>query len=130
MEKIPKYIHFHNDTDLPIMVDSWIDNLSYLQYLKINPGEKIILHSSLGEWQINSMFENYDDRKIWIDKGLGKHTIIGKFRSYPSEAGIYSWLEDEDVFQCVYSKINCENNQNKKYIKGFVTFSQKNKLSS
>lgn len=127
MEKIPKYIHFHNDTDLPIMVDSWIDNLSYLQYLKINPGEKIILHSSLGEWQINSMFEIFEDRKIWIDKGLGKHTIIGKFRSYPCASGNYSWLENDDEFQCIYKEVN---NEEKKNIKGFVTFSQKNKLLS
>jgi len=123
MDKIPKYIYFHNDTDLPIMVESWLNNLSYLQYLKINPGEKIILHSSLGEWQINSIFENYDDRKIWINKGLGNHTIIGKFCLYPSESGIYSWIENEHDFECLYSEINDEI---KKNITGLITFSQKN----
>lgn len=118
-----KYIYFHNNTDLPIMIDSWIDGSNKLQHMKINPNEKKIIHSSVGEWHLNTMFESMNDRIIWEEKGfnLTRYITIGKFRSNRSASGNYSWLED-DLFECIYMENNHDNNNE---IKGLITFSQK-----
>ena len=118
--KATKFILFHNDTELPVMVDSWVDGSSSLKCLKVEPREKLVIHSSVGEWHLNSMIFD-EDRKIWNDKGLKKYTIVGKFRSDPCFSGNYSWMEYEDnVFNCVYSKL--ENYEDKR-VKGIMTFS-------
>jgi len=51
---------------------------------------------------MDSMFYSDDDRKPWIDAGLEKHRIIGKFRSSPCARGDYSWMEYDEPFHCVY----------------------------
>ena len=118
-----KYIHFHNNTDLPIMINTWIDGSNKLQYIKINPREKRILHSSVGEWHLNTMFESLEDRIIWEDKGfnLARYITIGKFRSNRSASGNYSWLED-NIFECTYTDTHTTDKTNEK-IKGLITFS-------
>ena len=61
------------------------------------------------------MFDDvfYDDRKIWKDNGLEKHLIIGKFRSSPCASGNYSWLDYDEPFQCIYTKLDVpENTEN------------------
>lgn len=105
--KITKYIYFHNNTDLPILVDSFVENSIFCLTIKVNPREKLILHSSVGEWHIHSMFESSEHRQIWRENGLDNCVIVGKFRSDPCASGNYSWLED-NRFECVYEKIENE----------------------
>lgn len=102
MSNINKYINFYNNTDLPIMIDSWIDGSNVLKCLRVGPREKLVIHSSVGEWHLNAMFESADDRKMWKDKGLDECINIGKFRSNPCASGNYSWLDYEDIFECKY----------------------------
>jgi len=107
-----KYIYFHNNTDLPLMISSWVDGSNTLKSAKINSGQKVIVHSSVGEWHLDSMFDDvfYDDRKIWKDNGLEKHLIIGKFRSSPCASGNYSWLDYDEPFQYIYTKLDVPEN--------------------
>ena len=113
-----KFILFHNDTDLPIMVDSWVDGSNVLQNFKIKPREKLVIHSSVGEWHLNGMLYG-EDRKAWDDKGLKKYILVGSFRSDPCASGNYSWMEfDDNVFNCVYSKLD---NYKDKRVKGLMT---------
>lgn len=103
MENYVKFIHFHNDTEFPIVVDSWIDTSSLVYSRKIRPGEKAILHSSIGEWQIHSMMEA-KDRGIWIRRGLEDCLNLGKFWSMASASGEYCSMEHDDLFDCIYSE--------------------------
>ena len=113
-----KYINLHNDTDFPFMIDSWVDGSNKLQCLEVKPREKLVIHSSVGEWHMNSMFFNSETRKIWIDNGLDYMILVGKFRSTPCASGNYVWMEyDRTPFNCEYTEIeNPENN-----IKGLMT---------
>ena len=99
-----KYIQFHNHSDLPVMINSWIDGSNILQGVLVNPHETSTLHSSVGEWHIHSMFTNSKDRNSWKDIGLGNFLDVGKFRSQPCESGNYSWMSDSTKFACIYSK--------------------------
>jgi hypothetical protein len=113
-----KYIQFYNNTDLPIMLDSWIDGSNRLHTIKINQREKRIIHSSVGEWHIHSMFEHSsEERQIWREKGFEKYTNIGQFRSSPCASGNYSWL-DYDIFECTFSETESFEN-------GLISFSYK-----
>jgi hypothetical protein len=115
-----KFILFHNDTDLPVMIDSWVDGSNTLKCLKVQPREKLVIHSSVGEWHLNGMLYG-EDRKLWDDKGLQKYVLVGKFRSDPCASGNYSWMEYEDsVFNCEYSKLDTHEDER---VKGLVTFS-------
>ena len=118
MSRTTKYILFHNDTDVPIVADSWMDGSNILQYIKIEPRQKLVIHSSVGEWHLNGMLYG-EDKKLWDDKGLRKHILVGKFWSDPCASGNYSWME-HDVFKCEYSKL--ENYEDKR-VKGLMTFS-------
>lgn len=115
--KTTKYVHFHNNTDLTINISAWVDRSNVLQNSKIDPGAKHLLHSSVGEWHMDSMFcVDSEEYKMWKERGLTKHHIIGKFRSDPCARGEYSWL---NPFECVYSEIP----ENK--IVGLITLSIK-----
>jgi hypothetical protein len=105
MFKTTKFIHFHNNTDLPVMIDSWVDDSNQLQCLKVKPREKLLVHSSVGEWHINAMLCEDADRKIWREKGLKSVINIGKFRSDQCASGNYSWLEYDDLFTCEFSEV-------------------------
>ena len=121
--KTTKYINFHNKTDLPIMVDSWVDGSNSLRCLRVGPGEKLVLHSSVGEWHVNSMLTDESDYKLWREGGLKWYVNLGKFRSNPCASGNYSWMEWEHIFDCVYSE--CEpvlDSRSKEPINGLVTF--------
>ena len=113
---VTTYIYFHNDSDLPLMIDYWGDGSNCLQTLRVGPRTKILLNSSVGEWHLNTLFYSSDDKKIWIDKGFGNYNTIGKFRSNPCASGNYSWLEFYD-FDCVYSESESD-------VKGVIIFSQ------
>jgi len=117
-----KYIYFHNNTDLPLNISSWIDGSNILNTTKINPRENLVIHSSVGEWHLDALLFG-DDRKVWIEKGFDYVHLIGKFRSKPCYFGDYSWLDHSDIFDCIYSKIENSNNENK--ITGLITFSLK-----
>ena len=91
---------FWNTSDLPLMVDTWITGSNRLECLKIHPYEKRVLESSTGEWYLNTILDE-EDRKLWIAKGLGKYTTLGKVRLMPCAQGDRAWMES-DIFQCVY----------------------------
>ena len=119
-----KYINFHNDSELPLNIDSWIDGSNMLHTISVEPGQKLILHSSEGEWQLQAMLQS-DKRDIWCQKGLDKILTIGKFRSQPCYLGNYVWLDYSSIFECVYSELLDDvDNENK--IRGLMTFSVKN----
>jgi hypothetical protein len=87
------------------MIDSWVDGSNTLKCLRVGPREKLVIHSSVGEWYINAML-NKEDRKLWNDDPKLSHVIlIGKFRSQPCAIGEYSWLEYDGLYDCVYSKL-------------------------
>jgi hypothetical protein len=111
-----KYIHFHNATEFPIMVDSWVDGSNTLECIKILSGEKLVIHSSVGEWHVNSMFPEEDDRKLWSSRGLKNYINLGKFRSDPCASGEYSWMDWDHIFDCVYSEIEGDD------VRGLITF--------
>lgn len=121
MSKTIKYIHFHNDSDLPIIIDSWVDGSNVLHCFRIEAREKRILHSSVGEWHINAMFKNVEDREKWEENGLKRFVIIGKFRSNPCAQGDYVWLDYDEPFKCEYSEIQIE--EEYESVKGLITFS-------
>lgn len=117
---ITKYVHFHNNTNLHVNISSWIDGSNTMQNKIIKPGAKHLIHSSVGEWHMDSMFHSgSEEYKIWKERGLTKHDIIGKFRSDPSAMCEYSWLDYDDPFECVYSEI-----QDNKVV-GLITLSIK-----
>ncbi len=113
-----KQIHFHNTTELPVMVDSWIDGSNQLYSRKIEAGEKAILHSSVGEWHLHSMMDEEEDREKWVEKGLDKYLLIGKFWSQPCDSnGEYAWIEWYEKFDCIYSEHESGGN-----VKGLIRF--------
>jgi hypothetical protein len=112
-----KYIYFENKTDLPVQIGSWVDGSNTMKMVRIGPGEKWMLHSSVGEWHMDSMFEDSTDRDLWAVAGLKHHHIIGKFRSEPCASGDYSWLEYRGPFECTYNKL-CED------VRGLITLTK------
>jgi hypothetical protein len=105
------------------MVDAWVDGSNSLKCLKISPQTTLILHSSVGEWHLNTMFRDAEDWETWKKKGLDspRYTIIGKFRSDPCASGNYSWMEYDDLFECIYSEFEKPNEN----VIGLMTFRQK-----
>jgi len=121
--KTTKYVNFHNNSELPIMIDSWIDGSNSLKCLRVGPQEKLVIHSSVGEWHVNSMLTEETDYKPWREGGLKWYVNLGKFRSDPCASGDYAWMEWEHIFDCVYSE--CEptfHEKSNEPITGLVTF--------
>lgn len=119
-----KYVYFHNDTHLPVMVDSWISGSNTLYCRKIEAGERNIIHSSVGEWHLNIMFPNNSDYEIWKEKEpkFIKHSsIIGKFRCKPCTYNDYSWMEYDEPFHCDYSLLETDENK----VTGHIRFYKK-----
>lgn len=116
-------IYFSNLTNLPIMIDYWInhptlDGLSELESIRIGPREKLILKSTVDGWNINAMFPDKEDIELWKNNGLSDIIQIGSFRSTPCASGNYSWMESDNFFRCTYSKI--KNSQDG--ITGMISF--------
>jgi hypothetical protein len=109
-----KYIYFHNDTELPLIVDSWIIGSNKLYCRKIEAGERKIIHSSVGEWHLNFMFTD-DDYQLWVKKEpeFTKYNrcLLGNFRSKPCAMGEYSWMEYDEPFHCEYSVLEPDENK-------------------
>ncbi|NDA89751.1 MAG: hypothetical protein EBY20_02415 [Alphaproteobacteria bacterium] len=121
--KTTKYVNFHNSSELPIMVDSWIDGSNSLRCLRVGPQEKLVIHSSVGEWHVNSMLVDEADYKPWREGALKWYVNLGKFRSDPCVSGDYAWMEWEDIFDCVYSECAPTfDPRTKEPIVGLVTF--------
>jgi hypothetical protein len=110
-----KYIYFHNTTDLPLQICRWTTGSNTLKSTRIGPHEKHLLHSSVGEWHMDSMFGDDADCEIWKTAGLGKHHIVGKFWSRPRIQGTYASMEYYEPFDCIYSETDGE-------VKGLITF--------
>ena len=116
-------IYFYNNTDLPIMIDYWIDeiwveNICCSHSTKIQPREKRMMYSCLGEWTLHSDFFNSDDTKLWKDKGLDvlNSNSIGKIVCKPNvECFIHN-----DFFCLDYREL-----QDEGINYGFITFSYK-----
>uniref|UniRef100_A0A6C0B0I8 Uncharacterized protein n=1 Tax=viral metagenome TaxID=1070528 RepID=A0A6C0B0I8_9ZZZZ len=98
-------IDFFNYSEFSVMLDFWIKDSNRLQSLLVKSCETCHLKSSIGEWHIHSMFPTeYKEHRIpWIERGFGEHRYIGKFRSDPCASGNYSWMDDAQVFSCVYA---------------------------
>ena len=121
-----EYIQFINNTDLPVLIDSWIDGFNFKKTFRVEAFEKKIIYSEVGEWHLHARFESERDITIWKQKGnklLHRNITIGSFHSTPCASGNYSWLETDD-FECVYSELQIP----EKHVKGVVifSFSQKN----
>jgi hypothetical protein len=117
--EVVKYINFENKTDLPLQICSWVDGSNALKTTRIGPGEKWMLHSSVGEWHMDSMFYSGPDRDCWVKAGLQKYSDIGKFRSRPCIRGEYSWMEYDEPFHCEYSENENDN------VKGNILFTRR-----
>ena len=109
-------IYFQNNTDLPIMIEYWANELwseeqCYINSIKIKPREKRNIYSSLGEWTLHSIFSNIKDTKIWCDKGYKISNNIVSFNIN----GIIN-LNTSD-FYCTYTPLEGED-----LIKGLFTF--------
>ena len=88
--KVVENIEFFNNTEEPILVESWQDGTNQMQSVKIEAGQQTTVTSCVGEWHMNS----------------GKsHKYIGKFRSNPCASGNYSWMETRD-YNCCYQNTN------------------------
>jgi len=114
MVKEIKYIYFHNDTELPLMIDSWIDGSNLLYCMKIESGQKLIVHSSVGEWHLNIMFPNNEDYNLWVQNEPEftkyRSSILGKFSSRHCASGDYSWMEYDEPFNCEYTRVEPDDN--------------------
>ena len=102
--KTTKSINFHNNTSQAITLEAWseaINGIASFKSTTVLPGEKLVVYSSVGEWNLSS----------------AKEFNIGIFRADPSASGDYSWLENH-LYKCVYSE-NIEND-----IIGLMTFSE------
>lgn len=120
-----KYINFHNNTDLPVLIDSWVDGSNALKTIRIEPFESRVIHSSVGEWHMHAMFEESVDLDLWKGRGLGQcYHMIGKFRSDPCIRGDYSWMEYRH-FICDYSDYSVDTEPR---VKGQIRFSISNNL--
>lgn len=103
--EVSKFINFHNATDRSITLETWVDNSEKMECFIVKSGEKLVIHSSVGEWHLTRFGTPYD-------------YCVGKFTSNPCASGNYAWLDYNDII-CVYSSI-IEND-----IIGLITFSKK-----
>ena len=96
-------MYFYNNTDLPIMVNSFVHGSSKLCSTRVSPYSKLLVES-VSDWYLDSMFPDLKDMDAWRKKGLEKCVLVGKFRSTPCAQGEYAWMERDDPFRCIYSK--------------------------
>jgi hypothetical protein len=90
---MPHSVLFFNNTDLPVMVDTWQADDPRLHSQKINPQERVTLSSRVGEWHLHTMFPDAADKQLWLDRGY-TFNLLGKFRNFPCAQGEYSWLTE------------------------------------
>ena len=97
-------MYFQNNTDLPIVVETWVkesDCLSRLIDICILPSEKKEIKSLTGEWNIHRMFSENKNNNIWDDYiTTTSQTIplyLGKFRNQKAYNNEHIWV-DTDLF--------------------------------
>jgi len=92
---------FVNNTDLPIIVSSWINKSSGLsEYKDVTILSKTTqtVYSDVGEWIISSEFWNKEQNDQWKNEGLSQYGRIAKFRNKPCAWGDYTWNFTEESF--------------------------------
>ena len=92
---------FKNNTELPIMVETWVsecDGLSKLVDLCILPQETKEIKSLTGEWYIHRMFQERYYGTLWevYAKTQNMPLYLGKFRKDVSYNGEIIWLDTND----------------------------------
>ena len=97
-----KYIHFNNDTDLPVLIDAWISNdhgtMSTLVTTRIAPFESKLLYSSVGEWHMNAMFYDDTDKAVWKERGL-----LLAYQVKPAKALLFGGLVMSECLMTIMS---------------------------
>ena len=95
---------FQNNSDLPIVVETWIkirEGLSKLIDICILPNETKEINSITNEWKIHRMFCEDENSEIWKSYIATKNQTIpiylGKFRDQKACNDEYIWL-DTDLF--------------------------------
>jgi len=94
-------MYFQNNTDLPIVIETWIkitDGLSKLTDMCILPHETKEITSLTGEWKIHRMFSEKENTDLWND--YMQQTImiplyLGKFRNHKAYNDEYIWIDTE-----------------------------------
>lgn len=90
LDPSPKYMYFFNSTPLPVQISAWVTDSNTMSHGVVKPYEKCLVHNSVGEWHLDSMFEN---RENWTQiEGLEDHLVLGKFRSRACVSGDYAWI--------------------------------------
>lgn len=103
-------IYFQNNTELPIVVETWIkvtNDLSRLIDICILPNETTEIKSLTGEWKIHRMFSETENSELWneftkINKNIPLY--LGKFRNQKAVNDEHIWM-DTDLF-CLTEKEN------------------------
>ena len=117
-----KTIIFKNETDLPVLIGTWVDTGVYglSEFVEITvPAKKEEIFyekdttdkkensknfSLTGEWIVNSMFKRDDTNfQIWKENGYNVMEDIGKFRSQSCFFGNNVWT-NTNIFQLYYLK--------------------------
>lgn len=103
------YILFKNMSNLPIMVDCWVNKSSGISIMKsvcVAENEECILPSNIGEWYVHRMLYDHSMIDKWKKDDTMKKCplVIGKFHSYSTENGKYASL-DTDLFTMIYEHI-------------------------
>lgn len=89
---------FTNSSELPIIVESWINNNNMISTLTENvvlPFHSTIISSDTGEWYLHNLLSDSKLFNIWKENGYEANSRIGKFRNGSAYDGSYSWMEDE-----------------------------------
>ena len=100
---------FINDSELPINIETWQPltiRSESLNYFLVQPGKKIILPSTTGEWYLQT-YLNKEFADQWREAGIQPGYRIGKFRNKPCIKGCYTWMEyDNSPFEIIYDAEN------------------------
>jgi len=99
---------FTNSSELPIIVESWINNnnmISTLSEIVVLPFHSSIVQSDTGEWYVHNLLSDSKLFNIWKESGYEANSRIGKFRNESSYDGSYSWMDDS---RFTIKKINNE----------------------
>lgn len=96
---------FINDSGLPINLETWQHitmSSQTINFVLVQPGEKIVLPSSNGEWYLQT-YLNKEFADQWREAGIQPGYRIGKFSNKPCMKGDYAWMEyDESPFEIIY----------------------------
>ncbi len=98
---------FINETDLPIMVEGFIqvmNGLNKLDSVLVMPDEECTIRSITGEWFLSTYFNEPKYRVMWAKNKMECTGSIGKFQNSPCIYSEYSWM-DNDKFIVTYDGV-------------------------